>query len=189
MIGQIYTTLQHFITERIPEIKYVTLYNNQFNQHLENRALPLPGILIEILPINFDDMLNNVQYAKVDVNIHFGTEIYNGFDRDDAMQDTSFEHLELLDKLYIGLNRVNSEDLPDEMKNELYIQGGFRRNSVTVNQYNSVIHHSVINGSFMLFDLSAVKKYTEVELKDVDLKVNYIPSPPFIPEVKEINIK
>jgi len=191
MIASIYTTLQYFITERIPEIAYISLYNDQFNNHDSNRALPMPAVLIEILPINFENMLQQVQYAKVDVNIHFGTEIYNGFDRDDAMQDSSLEHLALLDKLYIGLNRVNSEMLPDEMKNELYMQGGFRRNSLSLNRYNSVIHHSVINGSFMIYDLSAIKTYNEIELSDIKLKTWYEPNPPFEgePQAKEIDIK
>ena len=111
MISSIYKSLQYFITDRISEIKYISLYNDQFNQPLENRALPMPAVLIEILPINFENLLRQVQYAEVDINIHFGTEIYSGFDRDDAKQDSSLNHLILLDKLYVGLNNVNSYSL------------------------------------------------------------------------------
>lgn len=189
MIAQIFKTLQYFITERIPEIKYVSLYNNQFNQPLDNRAIPTPAILIEILPINFDNMLKGVQYSKVDINIHFGTEIYSGFDRDDKMQDSSFEHLNLLDKVYIALNRVNSEDLPDEMKNELFQQGGLKRTGVQINQYNSVLHHSIIKAKFMLFDLSAIKLYNEYELEDINLKTWYTEPYGHEEQAIEIDIK
>jgi len=191
MIGFIYKLIQYYLTERVKDIKYISLYNNQFQDHVSNRSIPTPAVLIEILPINFDDLLNNVQYSKVNINIHIGTDNYNGYDRDDIMQDNSLEHLELLDKIYIALNRVTSLDLPDDLKNEMYIQGEFRRNSVTIDTYNSTIHHSIINGSFMLFDLSAVKKYQELELEDIKLKTFYIPNPPFEGELqaKEINIK
>jgi len=191
MIGQIFSTLQYFITERIPEVKYISLYNNQFGNYEDNRQFDLPAVLIEILPINFDNLLNQVQYSEIQVNLHIGTEIYNGFDRNDKMQDRSFEHLQLLDKLFIGLNRVNSEELPEELKSEIFIQSGFRRNSVTVNPYNSVINHSVINGSFVLFDYSTVKKYNEIELTDIDVKTWYIPNPPFEgePQAKKLHIK
>ena len=186
MIASIFKTFQYFITDRLPEIKYVTLYNNQFNNSDSNRALPMPSVLIEILPINFDNMLLNVQYAKVDINIHLGTEIYNGFDRNDKMQDRSFEHLKMLDKLYITLNNVNSANLPNELKDQLFIQGSFRRNRVTLNNYNSVINHSIINGSFMLLDYSAFKLYNEYELTDINIKTWYIPSPPFEGESQAI---
>ena len=173
MISSIYKTLQYFITERIEEIKYVSLYNDQFNRPSSNRATPTPAILIEILPINFDNLLKQAQYAQVNVNIHFGTEIVTSFDRDDAMQDTSLEHLVLLDKIYIALNRVNSNELPDEMQSDIFLQGGLKRTGLQINQYNSVMHHSIINATFMLFDLSAVKTYTELELTDINVKTWY----------------
>jgi len=193
MIASIFKTLQYFITERVPDIKYISLYNNQFNNSDSNRPLPMPAVLIEILPINFDDLLQNVQMSIVEVNIHLGTEIYNGFDRDDSMQDTSLDHLKLLDKLYIGLNRVNTQDLPDELKDDNYIiSAGFKRNRVTLQNYNSPINHSIINGSFKMFDLSAMKKWTEYELEDIKLKSWYYPikpEGPFNPDIKELDIK
>jgi len=41
-----------------------------------------------------------------------------------------------------------------------------------------------------LFDLSAVTKYQEIELKDIDLKAWFIPNPPFEgePQAKEVLI-
>jgi len=189
MFENIFKTIQYFITERIPEIKYVSLYNDQFNRPLENRAIPTPAILIEILPINFDNLLNNVQYAKVNVNIHFGTEIVNGFDRNDAMQDSSFKHLNLLDKIYLGLNNINSNDLPDNLKSDLFIQAGLKRTGVQVLQYNSTIHHSIINASFIFFDGSAVKRYTEYELTDINSKIWYQEPFGHKEQAKILNIK
>jgi len=173
MVSNIYKMLEYFITERVPDIKYISLYNNQFNNSETNRAIPLPAVLIEILPINFNDYLSNVQYATVQVNLHLGTPIYNGFDRGDKMQDNSFKHLRLLDKLYIGLNKVNSSLLPDEYKNELFYNGIFKRNSVQFQTYNSIIHTSIISGSFAMLDKSAVDYYTMVELEDIVSDVFY----------------
>lgn len=190
MISSIFTTLQYFITDRVEDIKYLSLYNNQFNQPDSNRALAMPAVLIEILPINFNDLLNNVQYAEIDVNIHVGTDNYTSFDRGDSMQDASLGHLQILDKLYIALNRVNSEELPEDMKSELFSQAMFKRVGVQLNQYNSSIYHSIIKGKFMFYDLSAVKRYNEYELTDIDVKYWYYPTPPFNgeSEAKEVNI-
>jgi len=175
MVSFIYKSLQYFITQRIPEIKYISLYNNQFNNSQTNRPIPYPAVLIEILPITFQNLANQMQYAEVNINLHFGTEIYNGFDRNDAMQDRSLEHLSLLDKLYVGLNRVNSEILPDEFKNEFYLQSAFNRTGLQLNLYNSVVNHSIITGKFIIYDSSAVKRYNEFELEDINVKSFYIP--------------
>lgn len=179
MIANIYKTIEYFLTSRVTDLKYVSLYNDQFNNPLSNRALPMPAILIEILPITFKDLLNNVQYSEVEVNLHFGTEIVNGFDRDDSMQNNSFEYLQLLDKIYIALNNVNSQDLPDELKSDIFLQGGLVRTGLQLNQYNSTLYTAVIKAKFMLFDCSAVKQYTELELTDINLNTWYIPNPPF----------
>jgi len=178
MISFIYKTLEYFITQRVPEIKYVSLYNNQFNNIEINRPINYPAVLIEILPIQFNDLLHNVQYSPVSVNIHLGTEIYNSFDRGDNNQTRSFEHLSLLDKLYIGLNRANSELLPDELKNELYIQGGFKRTGLRLNSYNTTINQSIITGNFIFFDNSAITRYNTIELEDINLTTHFYPVPP-----------
>jgi len=173
MVANIFKTIEYFITQRVPEIKYVSLYNNQFNNPESNRQIPLPAVLIEILPINFNDLLQNVQYAEVNVNIHLGTEIYSSFDRNDKMQDNSFNNLRMLDKLYISLNRINTSDLPPELKDELFYNAQLKRVGLQLTTTSSIIHTSIISTRFILFDTSAVQYYSEVELQDIQQSVVY----------------
>lgn len=186
MIGQIYKTIQYFVRERIPEIKHISLYNRQFDVPRDNRAFDYPALLIEIDTIPFQNQLSQVQYAQVGIKLHIGTEIYAGFDSGDSMQDSSFEHLKILDKVFIGLNRVNSKELPAEMQDPMYPQSSLRRDSIRLLTGDGVVHHSIINCSFIITDLSAMKKYTEYELSDITLNSYYKPSPPFNGEEEKI---
>lgn len=68
--------------EDITGIKYVRLWNNQFERENVNRAFQFPCCLIEFEPTEGRDLLNGVQQYDFVVCIHLGFESYKTEDID-----------------------------------------------------------------------------------------------------------
>lgn len=68
--------------EAITGIKYVRLWNNQFERENVNEAFQFPCCLIEFEPTECRDLLNGVQQYDFVVCIHLGFESYKTEDID-----------------------------------------------------------------------------------------------------------
>jgi len=66
--------------EAIAALKYVTLWNNQFERESENVSFGYPCAFIEFTDINYVDDLNLRQRCNMTVNIHIGFESYKTTD-------------------------------------------------------------------------------------------------------------
>ena len=68
--------------EAIAALKYVALWNNQFERESENVSFNYPCAFIEFTDINYEDRLNGKQNCTMTVNIHIGFESYKTEDTD-----------------------------------------------------------------------------------------------------------
>ena len=94
----LYTELRTAL-EGITGIKYVRLWNNQFEHGNDNEAFLFPCCLIEFEPTECTDLLNGVQMYDFIVCIHLGFESYKTEDID---------ILDLKQQVFITLNRFAS---------------------------------------------------------------------------------
>lgn len=71
----------------IPELKLVTIWNNQFN-YIENGEIysfPMPCAFVEVSADAFEDLGNNYQATDIVVKIHIGQDFYNGSNIDENL--------------------------------------------------------------------------------------------------------
>lgn len=66
--------------ETLTTLKYVALWNNQFDRESENVAFGYPCVFIEFTNINYADYLNGQQKYNMNVNLHLGFESYKNED-------------------------------------------------------------------------------------------------------------
>ncbi len=85
--------------EAITGIKYVRLWNNQFEREAVNEAFQFPCCLIEFEPTECRDLLNGVQQYDFVVCIHLGFESYK-------TEDTDI--LDLKQAVFVKLGNYNS---------------------------------------------------------------------------------
>ena len=71
----LYTALKTKI-ETLTTLKYVALWNNQFQSEKENVSFGFPNCFIEFTNINYTEMLNGNQLYSMDVVLHLGFESY-----------------------------------------------------------------------------------------------------------------
>lgn len=94
----LYTELKTAL-EAITALKYVRLFNNQFDHENDNEAFLYPCAFIEFEPTECRDLLMGVQQYDFNVVIHLGFESYKTEDID---------ILDLKQQVYTALHRFNS---------------------------------------------------------------------------------
>jgi hypothetical protein len=77
----LYTALKTRL-EAITQLKYVALWNNQFEKEDVNVSFNYPCAFVEFTDINYIDDLNMRQRCNMMVNIHIGFESYKTEDTD-----------------------------------------------------------------------------------------------------------
>lgn len=75
MQKQLYIALKALL-EAINGIKYVALWNNQFERENENVSFNYPCVFIEFADINYTELLKGTQQVDMTVNLHLGFESY-----------------------------------------------------------------------------------------------------------------
>ena len=89
--------------ETLASLKYVALWNNQFQSENENVSFNYPCCFIEFTNINYSDHLNGIQSYEMDVNLHLGFESYK-------TEDTSI--LTLKQDLNAKVHTFSSVNMP-----------------------------------------------------------------------------
>lgn len=85
--------------ETITSLKYVRLWNNQFEHENDNETFLYPCAFIEFEPTECRDLLSGVQQYDFKVSIHLGFESYKTEDLD---------ILDLKQEIYIKIGNFNS---------------------------------------------------------------------------------
>jgi hypothetical protein len=89
------------ILESITGIKYVALWNNQFERENVNVSFNYPCCFIEFDNIGYKELLNGVQTVDMSVKIHLGFESYKNEDLD---------VLDLKQSVYHALHTLSFKD-------------------------------------------------------------------------------
>lgn len=77
----LYTVIKSRL-ESIASLKYVALWNNQFEREDINVSFNYPCAFIDFSDISYEDRLNGKQNCTMTVNIHIGFESYKTEDTD-----------------------------------------------------------------------------------------------------------
>jgi hypothetical protein len=89
------------ILEAVTGIKYVALWNNQFERENENVSFNYPCCFIEFDNIGYSELLKGVQNVDMSVKIHLGFESYKTEDLD---------ILDLKQSIYQALHTLSFQD-------------------------------------------------------------------------------
>jgi len=173
MISYIYKFFQYIITEHLSEVKYVNLYNDQFNNSLKASDFNYPAILIEFQTLNeFEQYAQRIQMMDMNVILHVGTEFYSGLRRGDSQQDEALEHLDIVDSVFKAFEQKNSTNLPDTLVDSRFYIGNIHRfNFEMLSDYDAV-KVTKNNFRFRFLDMSAMPIYTN-ETIGCELNIGY----------------
>lgn len=96
MEKELYIALKKEINKKLPKIKTVGLFNNQFESENKENAFLYPCVFIQFQPNDFKDLSMGVQQFEMTITAHLGFESY---------KDEDVEILEIKQELYKVMQR------------------------------------------------------------------------------------
>jgi hypothetical protein len=102
----------------IPELKLVTIWNNQFNYMDDGEiySFPFPCAFVEISAEGFEQLGNNYQASDMIVKVHIGQDFYNGSNIDENL--TIFVLRDLVNKKLSRFKPTTAGDLVKTNENQ-----------------------------------------------------------------------
>lgn len=98
---ELYIALKKEIETKLPEIKKVGLYNNQFENESTENAFGYPCVFIQFQSNGFKELTNGVQQFDMTITTHLGFESY---------KDEDTDILRLKQDLFKVVNRFRNEN-------------------------------------------------------------------------------
>lgn len=87
------------IKERVPEVKFIDLFNNDLATLNGGAAFPLPAVFIEFESIEWKQMNNGARRGQVAVRLHILTRAVATHGADDPKQSEALAFFDLIDKV------------------------------------------------------------------------------------------
>ena len=176
MFETIYKLLNWWILE-YKDVKDFDLYTNITLNEQTNNRYKFPGCFIEFLPVQIDQMLENLDVCQISFNLHF---IF------DNLVGTSIETLSLIDGVSAHINKLNRltfVDTPVDIRNENISVWSFLRKQANINprKINNSLSEVVLNYKVNVVDATGTEKsdywFKIASLDDIHLEKeikNYI---------------
>ena len=110
MRKQIYKAICDRISQQVPEVKHIDLWNNNIAVLSGGAVWPRPAVFIEFETIEWRQQQNRVRMADIAVRLHIVTDAvsYNG--STDPKQDTALAFLDLLNKVNAAMQGLRGEN-------------------------------------------------------------------------------
>ena len=110
MRKQIYKAICERISQQVPEVKHIDLWNNNIAVLSGGAVWPRPVVFIEFETIEWRQQQNRVRMADIAVRLHIVTDAvsYNG--STDPKQDTALAFLDLLNKVNAAMQGLRGEN-------------------------------------------------------------------------------
>jgi len=170
MFGYIYEFLVYMIKEKFIDIKHIDLFNNQYENAKESDSMPYPSVLIDIIPNEeFKQHSNKMQSCIVTVDLYLGSEFSSSLRANNKDLTKAIDYLKLVDKLFIGLEGVSNNDLPQSLRSEVYEIGTLHRQKVELLNNFSTLKVSKTSFIFKFADISARNQYIMQNLNSIDI--------------------
>jgi hypothetical protein len=175
LLGYVYKFFGYLVTSKLPEIKSVDLFFNQFetqnNGESDGRANP--RALIEILDANMLQGFGGNQEVVLEVKLHIGIDIINSFSSGSELESRNLIYLNLLDRVYKQLAYTSSYNLPEELKNDDFAIYQVERSSIVLATNPEGAKVTTITFRCIVEDRSARNYSVEGEVNTVELTIDY----------------
>lgn len=175
LLGYVYKFFRYLVTSKLPDIKSVDLFFNQFESQAigESDGRANPRVLIEILEGEMLQRFGGNQEVVLEVKLHIGIDIINTFYSGSELEDKNLGYLNLLDKIYKGLAYTSSYNLPEELKNDDFAIYQVERSNIVLATNQESIKVTTITFRCIVEDRSARNYSVEGKVNTVELTIDY----------------
>lgn len=110
MRKQIYKAICERLTQEIPEVKYLDLWNNNIAVLSGGAVWPRPAVFVEFEAIEWKQAQNRVRRGDVAIRLHIITDAisYNG--NSDERQEEALSYLDMLDRINAAMQGLRGDN-------------------------------------------------------------------------------
>lgn len=149
----LYEAIMDRILTQCPEVKYIDLYNDQFNYEQEEDAFNTPAVLVEFAPFETRSLSEGRQDMEIPLILHIGTEQYEEASSRETLahRTRALDHLNTIDSVSKALHLFGKGIGGD------IVRTGFEAD---INHNNMYVHK--VNFIVRIVDDIALAKYTSL---------------------------
>jgi hypothetical protein len=160
----LYDNIKARITELVPEIKTVRLFNNQFEKEKTENAFDYPCLFVEFMSLPWETKSKGLQEAAAVIRLHLGFE---------SLETEEREIFSLAEKVHQNIQKHSAADLFTNLT---------RINEMPDGDHDAVIVW-LIDYSTLLYDTSGhiTKKLVPAKIDDLEITVD--PDGPYLKQI------
>lgn len=147
----VYKAITDRIKSTVPEVRFISLWNQNTEQLEKQRAFRFPAVFVEFEAIQWSQLTRGARAADLRVRLHIVTETLAGPEDGGKYQDRALEHFDLIERIDAAMQGLSGKGFNSFMLVESITDHNHAR--VEVNQECFVTH---------LTDTSAVSAPTIV---------------------------
>lgn len=110
MRKQIFQAIAQRITERVDNVKFIDLWNNNVTALAGGAVWPTPAIFVEFEEIEWGQLGNAARAADVGVRLHIVTRAVLTNGHTDKRQDEALAYLDLIDHVNAAMQGLGGEN-------------------------------------------------------------------------------
>lgn len=110
MRKQIFQSICARLAERVPEVKFLDLWNNEVQTLNGGAVWPLPAVFVEFEQIEWRQQNNGVRRGDVAVRLHIITRAVTTHGHTDPKQSDALAFLDLIDRVNAAMQGLRGEN-------------------------------------------------------------------------------
>lgn len=159
MRKQIYKAICERLSEQVPDIAYLDLWNNNIAVLTGGAVWPRPAVFVEFETIEWRQEQRGARRGDVAVRLHIITDTvtYNG--SKDNRQEVALAYLDLIDRINAAMQGLRGENF-----------AGFMLTTSATNHDHAELMESVERYITSAQDITAVKQVNTISVPELQIK-------------------
>lgn len=151
MRKQIFQTICARLTERVPDIQFIDLWNNNVQTLNGGAVWPLPAVFVEFEPIEWRQQNNGARRSDVAVRLHLVTRAVSTHGAADPKMSDALGFLDLIDRVNAAMQGLRGDNF-----------SGFQLTTSATNHDHAELMESVERYITSAQDITAMPKAAQV---------------------------
>ncbi|MBQ9187340.1 MAG: hypothetical protein IJ144_05905 [Prevotella sp.] len=160
MRKQLFLAIVNRLTEKVPELQFIDLWNEQLAT-IQGNTWPLPAVFIEFEQYDVHQQANHVRTAEISVRLHIITRAVNYNGSKDERMNQALAIFDLIDNINAAMQGLCGDCF-----------ASFMLTASATNHNHAELIESIERWTTRVTDASAIRKGQRVELSDIDIVNN-----------------
>ncbi len=158
MRKEIFQAIANTVTQKVTDIKYIDLWNEQLAETTSSTAFPTPSLFVEFEQFEYNQNANHVTQADIGIRIHVITRTVLANGTTDRRMEAALGFLDLIDSVNRALCSLAGEHFSTLM-----------HTTSATNHNHAELIESIERYVTRGLDTSAIRQAERIRLTDIEI--------------------